>query len=123
MADSPGEPSELEILLPRDLAAASTRLILTRWAAGALVILATLASQRLLGVVLPAMGLYSTGLAILIYNSILSVLAHRAPRLIPPSPSPGSAAWSFCRSVSTGCAWRSSCTSPAALPARGSSSC
>ncbi len=83
MADSPGEPSELEILLPRDLAAASTRLILTRWAAGALVILATLASQRLLGVVLPAMGLYLTGLAILVYNSLLSVLAHRAPAADP----------------------------------------
>jgi len=52
VADTAGEPSELEILLPRDLAAASTRLILTRWAAGALVILATLASQRVLGVIL-----------------------------------------------------------------------
>ncbi len=83
MADSPGEPSELEILLPRDLAAASTRLILTRWAAGALVILATLVSPRVLGVVLPAGGLYLTGLAILTYNTVLSVLARRAPAADP----------------------------------------
>ena len=83
MADSPGETSELEILLPRDLAAASTRLILTRWAAGALVILATLVSPRMLGVVLPAGGLYLTGLAILAYNTVLSVLARRAPAADP----------------------------------------
>jgi signal transduction histidine kinase len=83
VADSPGEPSELEILLPRDLAAASTRLILTRWAAGALVILATLVSPSVLGVVLPAGGLYLTGLAILAYNTVLSVLARRAPAADP----------------------------------------
>jgi hypothetical protein len=83
VADTAGEPSELEILLPRDLAAASTRLILTRWAAGALVILATLASQRVLGVILPAAGLYLTGLAILLYNTVLSVLARRAPAADP----------------------------------------
>jgi signal transduction histidine kinase len=79
VADSSSEPSELEVLLPRDLATASTRLILTRWAAGGLVILATFASQRMLGIILPATGLYLTGLAILLYNAVLSFLARGAP--------------------------------------------
>ena len=78
MAEIRGEPSQLDVLLPRDLAAASTRLILTRWAAGAIVILATAASQRLLGIILPATGLYVIGLFILVYNTALSLLAQRA---------------------------------------------
>ena len=79
VAEIHGEPSQLDVLLPRDLAAASTRLILTRWAAGAIVILATAASQRLLGLTLPATGLYGVGLIILLYNTALSLLARRAP--------------------------------------------
>lgn len=79
MTDIQGEPSQLDVLLPRDLSAASTRLILTRWAAGAIVILATAACQTLLGVNLPTTGLYVTGLAILVYNAALSLLVRRAP--------------------------------------------
>jgi len=79
VAEIHGEPSQLDVLLPRDLAAASTRLILTRWAAGVIVVLATAASQRLLGVILPATGLYVVGLIILLYNTALSLLARRAP--------------------------------------------
>jgi signal transduction histidine kinase len=78
VTESQAEPTQLDVLVPRDLAAASTRLILTRWAAGALVLLATFASQRLFGVVLPADGLYLTGMAILIYNAALTVQARRA---------------------------------------------
>jgi signal transduction histidine kinase len=66
------------MLLPRDLAAASRRLILTRWAAGAMVLLATFAGQRILGVSLPSTSLYLTGLAILLYNTVLSALYRRA---------------------------------------------
>ncbi len=83
MTESQAEPSQLDVLVPRDLAAASTRLILTRWAAGILVLLATFSSQRLLGVVLPATGLYLTGVAILVYNAALAVQARRA---VSPDP-------------------------------------
>jgi signal transduction histidine kinase len=78
VADLPGEPNDLAMLVARDLAAASRRLILTRWAAGAMVLLATFASQRMLGVSLPSTSLYLTGLAILLYNATLSVLYRRA---------------------------------------------
>jgi signal transduction histidine kinase len=83
MAAPPVETSELAMLVPRDLAAASRRLILTRWAAGATLLLATFAVQRGLGVILPSTGLYLTGLAILLHNAALSILYHRAPASDP----------------------------------------
>ena len=77
MAEHPLASNSLNDHLPRDVALASARLILTRWVAGALVILLTALVARLLRVSLPEGPLYLTGAAILFYNAILAWLGPR----------------------------------------------
>jgi signal transduction histidine kinase len=69
--------------LPRDVALASARLILTRWVAGAMVILMTAVSARLLRVPIPEGPLYLTGAVILVYNAALTWLAPKEGRAEP----------------------------------------
>ncbi len=64
--------------LPRDIASTSSRLILTRWAAGAVVVLATVLCSRVLGLPLPETPLVATGGVILLYNAVFVLLSHRA---------------------------------------------
>ncbi len=59
------------------MALASSRLILTRWAAGVLVLVLTWACVRLLGIYLPETPLYAVGAAILAYNAALAWLSRR----------------------------------------------
>ncbi len=77
MAESALVSNSLDDHLPRDVALASARLILTRWVAGALVILLTAVATRLLRVPLPEAPLYLTGAAILAYNAVLAWLGPR----------------------------------------------
>ncbi len=64
-------------LLPGEVALASSRLILTRWAAGGLVLALTAVSVRLLGLHLPETSLYIVGAVILAYNAVLAWLSRR----------------------------------------------
>jgi signal transduction histidine kinase len=80
VAEHPLASNSLDHHLPRDVALASARLILTRWAAGALVISLTALAARLLRVPLPEGPLYLTGAAILFYNACLAWLARRIHR-------------------------------------------
>ncbi len=68
--------SPLHTLVPQDIAVHSTRLILTRWAAGVLVLAATAFCVGVFGLPLPV-SLYLLGAAILGYNSLLAWLAQR----------------------------------------------
>ncbi|OGO10681.1 MAG: hypothetical protein A2Z66_03785 [Chloroflexi bacterium RBG_13_66_10] len=77
MAEQSPASNSLDDRLPHDVALASARLILTRWVAGALVILLTAVSARLLRLPLPEGPLLLTGASILIYNAVLSVFAAR----------------------------------------------
>lgn len=69
------------------LARANSRLILTRWVAGALVLLATFVCVTVLQLPLPAPALYLVGTAILLYNAVLSLLIRQAgmARQNPPA--------------------------------------
>ncbi len=71
------EPSSDSALLPGDITAASARLVLTRWVAGALVVVLTAAGVRLLHLPLPERDLYLTGGVILFYNAVLAWFARR----------------------------------------------
>ncbi|MBN2469503.1 MAG: GAF domain-containing sensor histidine kinase [Anaerolineae bacterium] len=62
----------------RNLASNHTRLVRTRWAAGALVLLATAFSVHVVGLALPQGALYLVGLAILGYNAVLTWLSRPA---------------------------------------------
>lgn len=62
---------------PAEVTAASSRLVTTRWVAGALVPLLSFACSRLLHLPLPERALYLVGAVILIYNALL---AWRTPR-------------------------------------------
>ncbi len=64
-------------LLPGEVALANSRLILTRWAAGLLVLILTPVCVHLLGVDLPEGPLYVVGAVILAYNAVLAWLARR----------------------------------------------
>lgn len=77
MAEQSLEAHQPKLLLPGEIAVASARLILTRWAAGGLVLLLTVLFVRLLHYPLPERPLYLTGAAILTYNAILTWLARR----------------------------------------------
>ncbi|MGA2821518.1 MAG: HAMP domain-containing sensor histidine kinase [Anaerolineales bacterium] len=61
----------MEALLPRDMAAASRRMIRLRWVAGAALLLATAIGVRLLGLPLPEKPLYLLGALVLVYNAVL----------------------------------------------------
>jgi len=61
-----------------DLERANGRLILTRWAAGVLVLLATFLSVTVLQLPLPTPALYYVGAAILAYNALLSLYVRRS---------------------------------------------
>ncbi len=61
-----------------DLASNSMRLIRTRWVAGIMVLLATIASVRIMGLTLPEMPMYAVGIAILTYNAGLTWLTRRS---------------------------------------------
>lgn len=75
MADqSPNVILPFDTLLPGDFAANTARLILTRWVAGVMVILATAFCVHLLGLPLPEVPLYALGAVILAYNLLLTVL-------------------------------------------------
>ncbi len=67
-----------ESFLPDDIARNSIRLILTRWVAGAMVLLATAFCGRVLGLPLPEMALYVVGVIILAYNGVLALLMKNA---------------------------------------------
>jgi len=77
VAEHPLEPRTPKALLPGEIALASGRLILTRWVAGALVLLLTALFARLLHIPLPEGPLYLTGAIILLYNGLLAWLAQR----------------------------------------------
>ncbi len=64
--------------LPRDVASTSSRLILTRWAAAVVVVVATVLCSRVLGLPLPETPLVATGVAILVYNAAFVLLSRRA---------------------------------------------
>ncbi len=68
-------------LLPRELTVAAARLVLTRWVAGALVIVLTAAGVHLLRLPLPEGELYLTGAAILSYNAVLAWIGRRFDKL------------------------------------------
>ncbi len=72
---------------PTDLAGANSRLILTRWAAGLLVLVGTYIGLVPLGLPLPTPQLYWVGVAILMYNALLRLLTRRA--LDPPDTGRG----------------------------------
>lgn len=78
MTEGPNPPQAPEASDPSDLSRANSRLILTRWAAGVLVIVATLVCVGLLQLPLPVPALYGVGLAILLYNGLLTVFYRRA---------------------------------------------
>jgi signal transduction histidine kinase len=78
VTEGPNPPQAPEASDPSDLSRANSRLILTRWAAGVLVVLATLVCVDLLQLPLPVPALYGVGLAILLYNALLSVFYRRA---------------------------------------------
>ncbi|MCJ7511762.1 MAG: ATP-binding protein, partial [Anaerolineales bacterium] len=64
----------------------NSRLILTRWAAGFLVLLGTYLCTTLLGLPLPAEQLYWVGIAILLYNAVLALIIRRARARQLPVP-------------------------------------
>lgn len=68
----------LQSYLPRDIALTNSRMILTRWLAGALVIALTAFCVRVLRLPMPESSLYLIGAAILAYNALLTWLARRA---------------------------------------------
>lgn len=63
--------NRVEALLPRDMAAASRRMIRLRWVAGAALLLATAIGVRLLHLPLPEKPLYLLGALVLVYNAVL----------------------------------------------------
>ncbi len=69
----------------RDLASNHARLVMTRWAAGVMVLLATAFSVHVVGLALPEGALYAVGLAILGYNAVLSWLSRREHALQAPT--------------------------------------
>jgi signal transduction histidine kinase len=83
MAEPTPETRSLGALQPGDVAVAGSRLILTRWVAGGLVVGLTAAVVRLLRLPLPEGPLYVTGSVILIYNAILTWLARRVDHAPP----------------------------------------
>lgn len=68
----------LQASTTKDLASNNNRLLMTRWLAGIVVILATFFSVRMLGLALPEGPLYLVGIAILTYNAILTWLTRSA---------------------------------------------
>lgn len=78
MDERPAAADPPDATLPQDIASTSSRLILTRWAAGSLVVLATALSVRVLGLPLPEPALIATGLSILVYNAAFLLLSRRA---------------------------------------------
>lgn len=64
-------------LLPQDVEVNNRRLILTRWAAVAALIVATFVSVRLLDIALNEQALYGLGIIILAYNSLLTITLRR----------------------------------------------
>ena len=78
MTDGPPAPQPPASSDTADLARANGRLILTRWAAGGLVLLATYISVAVLRLPLPTPALYWVGAAILAYNTLLTLLIRRA---------------------------------------------
>lgn len=80
MAEHPLASDSFDDGLPHDVALASARLILTRWVAGALVIVLAVLARRLLRVPLPESPLVFTGVFILAYNAVLVGLSARSQR-------------------------------------------
>ncbi len=78
MTEGPPAPQSPTLTDTADLARANGRLILTRWAAGSLVLLAAFVSVTVLRLPLPTPELYWVGAAILAYNALLSLLIQRA---------------------------------------------
>lgn len=77
MAEQPHAFRPPTPLLHAEVSLASSRLILTRWAAGLLVLLLTAVCVHLLGINLPETPLYVVGLGILAYNAALAWLSRR----------------------------------------------
>jgi signal transduction histidine kinase len=72
------EKSPFATLAASDTTRDSIRLIGTRWFAGGVVLLATAFCTHILKLPLPELPLYSTGVAILLYNGVLTWLMRRA---------------------------------------------
>jgi signal transduction histidine kinase len=78
VAEGQPAPQSPDLSEHSDLARANGRLILTRWAAGVLVLLATAFSVSVLHLPLPTPALYLVGAAILAYNALLSLYVRRS---------------------------------------------
>lgn len=77
MANQLSRPTLLDVLLPGDINSNSVSMIRMRWAAALLVLGATAFCVHVLGLPLPEMGLYVTGLVIIVYNAVLAALNAR----------------------------------------------
>ena len=64
-------------LLPQDVEVNNRRLILTRWAAVAILFIATFVSVRIFDILLHEQALYGLGVFILAYNSLLTLTMHK----------------------------------------------
>ncbi|MBN1286761.1 MAG: GAF domain-containing sensor histidine kinase [Anaerolineae bacterium] len=78
MSENTTEFGPLEATLPRDLATNNDRLLITRWAAGVLVLAATAFCAHVLNLPLPETLLYLLGFFILAYNGGLTWAISRA---------------------------------------------
>lgn len=77
MANQLSRPTLLDALLPGDISSNSASMIRMRWVAALMVLAATAFCVHVLGLPLPEVALYVTGLIILGYNAVLAALTAR----------------------------------------------